>query len=206
MIIQYEFERRKYAQDLINFDKKFATLFSGKPWTEENQDGVSHDEFLAAFQAYGGFTSGTAIQYLPSAITDTTYQSVASRLAIGARMPPQIILRAADARPFELQDLLPSDTRFKIIFFAGNLDSECQRMRLASFVQAATTENGFLSKYGRGSNDGWGDVFELLTIVCGKKESVDYTAVPAVLRSHWSKYVTHNFMIRSVLTVLSGYT
>lgn len=43
---QYEFERRKYAQDLIDFDKKFAALFSGKPRTEENQDGVSHAEFL----------------------------------------------------------------------------------------------------------------------------------------------------------------
>lgn len=43
---QYEFERRKYAQDLINFDKKFSALFSGKPRTEDNQDGVSHEEFL----------------------------------------------------------------------------------------------------------------------------------------------------------------
>jgi phenol 2-monooxygenase len=44
--LQYEFERRKYAQDLINFDRKFAALFSGKPRTQENQDGVSHETFL----------------------------------------------------------------------------------------------------------------------------------------------------------------
>lgn len=44
--MQYEFERRKYAQDLINFDKKFSALFSGKPRTELNQDGVSHEDFL----------------------------------------------------------------------------------------------------------------------------------------------------------------
>ena len=43
---QYEFERRKYAQELINFDKKFAKLFSGKPRTDEHQEGVSHEEFL----------------------------------------------------------------------------------------------------------------------------------------------------------------
>ncbi|KAJ3714542.1 FAD-binding monooxygenase [Lentinula guzmanii] len=42
----YELERRKYAQDLINFDKKFAKLFSGKPHSELNSDGVSHAEFL----------------------------------------------------------------------------------------------------------------------------------------------------------------
>ncbi len=43
---QYEFERRKYAQDLISFDKKFSALFSGKPRSEANQDGVSHEQFL----------------------------------------------------------------------------------------------------------------------------------------------------------------
>lgn len=42
---KYEFERRKYAQDLINFDKNFSALFSGKPRTQEYQDGVSHEEF-----------------------------------------------------------------------------------------------------------------------------------------------------------------
>ena len=43
---QYELERRKYAQDLINFDKKFSALFSGKPKSEEYADGVTHEEFL----------------------------------------------------------------------------------------------------------------------------------------------------------------
>ena len=46
MRVQYEFERRKYAQDLIDFDKKFSALFSGKPRTADNQNGVSHEQFL----------------------------------------------------------------------------------------------------------------------------------------------------------------
>lgn len=45
-IRQYELERRKYAQDLIDFDRQFAKLFSGKPRTEENQDGVTHEQFI----------------------------------------------------------------------------------------------------------------------------------------------------------------
>ena len=43
---QYEFERRKYAQDLIAFDKQFSTLFSGKPKTADLEDGVTHEEFI----------------------------------------------------------------------------------------------------------------------------------------------------------------
>jgi phenol 2-monooxygenase len=39
-------ERRKYAQDLIQFDKEFAKLFSSKPQTEDEQDGVTHGEFM----------------------------------------------------------------------------------------------------------------------------------------------------------------
>lgn len=190
--MKYELERRKYAQDLIDFDKKFSALFSGKPRTEENEDGVSHAEFLAAFQTFGGFTSGIGIQYLPSAITDPTHQTIAAKLVIGARMPPQTILRAADARPYELQDLLLSDTRFKILVFSGDLDAEHQRDRLSAFAREATTDGGFVHKYGwrhAGEEAEWGEVFELVTIVSGKKETVNYTAVPAVLRSHWSKYV-----------------
>ena len=44
--MQYEFERRKYAQDLIAFDKKFAALFSGKAQSAENAEGVTHEQFL----------------------------------------------------------------------------------------------------------------------------------------------------------------
>ncbi|THH01836.1 hypothetical protein EW145_g6846 [Phellinidium pouzarii] len=185
----YEFERRKYAKDLIDFDRKWAKLFSGKPRTEQNKDGVSHEEMFKAYETFGGFTSGTGIQYAPSLITNTTFQHLASELAIGTRMPPQTIIRAADARSFELQDLLPSDTRFKILIFAGDLHVETQKSALEDLVMAATSEAGFLTKYGsRGRKDsGWATVFDILTILVDAKEKVDYTTVPEALRPHWSK-------------------
>jgi hypothetical protein len=43
---QYEFERRKYAQDLIAFDKKFSAMFSGK-FDGSSTSGLSHEDFLA---------------------------------------------------------------------------------------------------------------------------------------------------------------
>ncbi|KAI9464676.1 FAD binding domain-containing protein [Boletus coccyginus] len=42
LLSSYESERRKYTQDLIAFHKTFSTLFSGKPLTANNVDGVSH--------------------------------------------------------------------------------------------------------------------------------------------------------------------
>ncbi|KAI1791891.1 hypothetical protein LXA43DRAFT_1061135 [Ganoderma leucocontextum] len=53
----------KYAQDLIDFDKWWSKLFTGKPCTEENQDGVTHEQFLHVFKTAGGLTSGIAIRY-----------------------------------------------------------------------------------------------------------------------------------------------
>ena len=58
---QYELERQKYARDLIDFDKKFSKLFSGKPRTDTNQDGVSHEEFLECVPVL----TTTAVLYAP---------------------------------------------------------------------------------------------------------------------------------------------
>ncbi|TFY73653.1 hypothetical protein EWM64_g10358, partial [Hericium alpestre] len=70
----YEFERRKYAQELIAFDKEFSALFSSKPKSDEHGDGVTHEEFLQAFQTFGEFSSGIGIHYAPSVITAPAHQ------------------------------------------------------------------------------------------------------------------------------------
>ena len=83
---------------------------------------------------------------------------------------------------------MPSDTRFKILVFTGNLtEANDQRVKLDAFSKAHTTEGGFLNKFGNRGQQGWTEVFELLTIVSGKKETVNHNDVPAALRTHWSK-------------------
>ncbi|KAF9648655.1 hypothetical protein BDM02DRAFT_3155659 [Thelephora ganbajun] len=184
----YEFERRKYAQDLINFDRQFSALFSGKPRTQENQDGVSHERFLETFQTFGGFTSGIGIHYAPSTITDVTYQFLAPGLPIGQRIIPQILIRAPDSRPYELQDLCPADAKFKILIFLGDIADPVQAERAQKFAEALGKPGSFLSKYGRTKPGmvGW-KVFDLLTICATRKEVVNYLDVPAFLRPHWTK-------------------
>jgi hypothetical protein len=44
--IQYEFERRKYAQDLIAFDKEFSALFSEKLREDGEGHGPTCEEFI----------------------------------------------------------------------------------------------------------------------------------------------------------------
>ncbi|KAG8966700.1 hypothetical protein FRC03_011448 [Tulasnella sp. 419] len=182
----YEQERRKYAQDLIAFDKKFSALFSGKPKSVDNEDGVTHDEFLKVFQTFGQFTSGIGIHYQESDIVDPTGQCYAPYLRIGQRCIPQIILRAADCRPYEIQDLLVSDTRFKLLIFCGDLTQDFQLERIQAFADALDQDKGFLKRcIPAGVKEE--DVFDFITIASTKKEEVEYTVLPQRLRSHWTK-------------------
>ncbi|KIJ21010.1 hypothetical protein PAXINDRAFT_66286 [Paxillus involutus ATCC 200175] len=180
----YELERRKYAQDLINFDKEFSALFSGKPRTAENQDGISHEEFLTAFQAFSGFTSGTGVHYSPSAIVEARNQKYAPGLVIGQRMPPQIFIRAADMRPIEIQDMLPADIRFKLLLFVGHL-TETRIARLNLLAEDLSKPTAFLQKYSAHGNNS--SIFDIVTVTAGKKDDINYLNVPALFRPHWSK-------------------
>jgi hypothetical protein len=60
----YHTERHTIAQQLIEFDRAFSSMFSGKIGASE--DGVSaltHDEFLEVFSRGNGFTSGCGVEY-----------------------------------------------------------------------------------------------------------------------------------------------
>ena len=143
---------------------------------------------VRAFKTFGGFTSGIGIHYAPSTITDVTYQSLAPGLAIGQRLPPQVLVRAADSKPYELQDLCPADTKFKILFFLGDTLDPVQVERAQKLAEALRKPESFLSKYGKAKSGavGW-KAFEVLTICATKKEVVSYLDVPAFLRPHWTK-------------------
>ncbi|KAI0773261.1 FAD binding domain-containing protein [Trametes elegans] len=180
----YELERRKYAQDLINFDKKFSKLFSGKPRTQDHQDGVSHEEFLEAFQTFGAFTSGIGVHYEPSALTHAQHQACAAGLPVGERLVPHVFVRAADARPYNLHDALPSDARFKVLVFAGDVAGSAQAARVSALAEQMARPESF---YRRFAHRDPADVFEILAICAAKKQDVNYTDLPPLFRQHWSK-------------------
>ncbi|EFI27336.1 FAD binding domain-containing protein [Coprinopsis cinerea okayama7 len=179
----YELERRKYAQDLISFDRKFAKLFSGKPRTEQYQDGVSHEEFLQIFQTFGGFTSGIGMRYLGSTITDADHTNSTRGIKVGERFPPRPVVRAADSRPMDIQDLLHSDGRFKVlVFLEGEKEAtialEALSIELEHVTRMSPANNLFA-------------VTEVLTFIAGTGDSprdvLNWTSWPLMLRSHWSK-------------------
>ena len=138
----------------------------------------------SALQQFGEFTSGVGVRYGPSLIVDTANQSLASKVIVGKRMPPRIFTRASDGRPFEIQDLLPADTRFKLLVFAGNTNEEVQFQRVSALASYLDEPDGFFHRIGgREPNK----VFSLLVIGCVSVSTIDFMALIRVFRTHWSQ-------------------
>ncbi|KAI0738707.1 FAD binding domain-containing protein [Daedaleopsis nitida] len=187
LLTTYEEERRTLAQNLIEFDRAYSKLFAGKPRTEENQDGVSHDEFFGMHKTMSGFVSGIGIRYGPSVIVDTAHQSLAANLIIGERVLPHVFIRAADTRPFEIQDLLPADTRFKILVFGGDIKNKADYARLEKTAEQMNSPNNFVRRFGRPDAKGMFKAFDFLCFTTAEREAVDYLDYPEFFRPHWSK-------------------
>jgi len=186
---------------LIDFDKQFAALFSSEPKTSEKLDDVSRQQiikyamspllmlilsapFYRAFKTSGNLISGVGVHYEPSEIVNIKHQQCARNLVIGQRMPPQIFVRAADARPVDIQDLLPADIRWKILVFFGILD-ESRLPGVQLLAENLNEPTSFLRKY---PVDGQiPQIFDIIAIIAGNKSTFNYLNVPDFFRSHWSK-------------------
>lgn len=107
-------------------------------------------------------------------LTSTAHQSAASNLIIGQRLLPHILVRAADAREVNIQDLAPSNARFKLFVFSG---VHAHAHNVAAYLNLPEC---FLNKDHR-------DAFEIITVLQGSKNTVNYLELPPVLRPHWSK-------------------
>lgn len=146
----------------------------------------AEDRCARAFQTFGLFTSGIGVHYQPSVIVNSAYQSSASNLVIGQRVPPHVFVRASDARPYEIQDLLPSDARWKVLVFAGDVVAPAQSARVHALAEQMARPEGFLKRYS-GARGNVEKVFDVLTIASGDKLKVITADVPALFRPHWSK-------------------
>ena len=168
----------------------------------------------SAFQTFSGFSSGVGVRYEPSLIVHAQHQSCASKLIVGERMIPHVFVQAADVRPVNIHDVLPSDTRFKVLVFAGNIARTEFKAKLDALAEQLDAPGAFLRRFGQGD---YREVFDILCVCAASKEDVDYTGkgesgvshclivvpsekftaadvvitdIPKVLRPHWSKYAS----------------
>lgn len=114
----YSKERRAKAQELIDFDREMARLFSEKPKTKDDAA-----RFQAYFKKHGRYTAGVETHYAPSlVIGDTSHQKLATGYPVGKRFHSGPVIRLADAKPMQLGHTLKADGRWRIIAFAPRSD------------------------------------------------------------------------------------
>ena len=108
----YQTERHEIAQQLIDFDRKFSTMFSGKVGETES---LTQKEFQEAFKLGNGFTSGCGVEYPEnmivlrdnldspmSPVTGTDYLS--GILRPGRRLLNVRVMRHADGCKRDIHD------------------------------------------------------------------------------------------------------
>ena len=131
LLHSYSGERQSIAKELIDFDREFARMFSAKPKTAADEDGVDPAEFQRYFVKQGRFTAGTATRYAPSLLTGQgAHQHLADGFVVGMRFHSAPVVRLADAKPMHLGHVAEADGRWRIYLFAG-ADGLAQGSRLA---------------------------------------------------------------------------
>ena len=137
----YNAERQTVAKELIDFDRKFAKMFSAPPKGsfEDQGDGVDPEEFQQYFIQQGRFTAGTAIQYYPSLIcAEPTHQQLAEGFEIGTRFHSAPVVRLSDAKPTHLGHVIEADGRWRLFAFAGAGNPTAEGSALRTLCQFLT--------------------------------------------------------------------
>ena len=133
LLDSYSAERHAVAQELIDFDRDLARMFSARPKDPSDPDSVGVDpaEFQRYFTQQGRFTAGTATRYAPSLISAApTHQHLAEGFTIGMRFHSAPVVRLADARPMQLGHTLKADGRWRVFAFAPAEDPAAPASRL----------------------------------------------------------------------------
>lgn len=130
----YSQERHTIAQELIDFDREFARMFSARPTgsNEKSADTVDPADFQRYFVKHGRFTAGTSVHYQPSAIVgQARHQALAKGFIVGMRFHSAPVIRLADAKPMELGHVVKADGRWRLIAFAPDKDPGAESSSLA---------------------------------------------------------------------------
>ena len=187
----YSAERQAIARELIEFDAKFAKMFSAHPKgsSDAKAAGVDPAEFQKYFVKQARFTAGTETRYAPSLISGApTYQHLARGLPIGMRFHSAPVIRLADARPVQLGHAVRADGRWRIFAFAAAEDpvAPSSRLRALSEFLAASPQSPVLRYTPKGADID--SVIDVRAVFQQGQRELAIEAMPAFLLPAKGKY------------------
>ena len=147
----YSDERWSIANELIEFDREFARMFSARPKGKYSNDTSEIDpkEFERYFTKYGRFTAGVATKYEKSLITGISkYQHLAKGFIVGSRFHSAPVIRFFDAKPIQLGHTIKADGRWRLFVFFDKYFPDKATSKVYDFCfRLSEMENSPLKKY-----------------------------------------------------------
>ncbi|KAF2836192.1 phenol 2-monooxygenase [Patellaria atrata CBS 101060] len=130
----YEQERRKIAEDLIDFDYEHANAF--------------HDGDAAAlaenFKTNIRFISGIGAEYAANILNESTKSAPKGDAKPGCLMPPSKVTRYIDANPVDLQLDIPMLGQFRVFLFTPKIHAA--KPFLDAVCNTITSQTSFLGR------------------------------------------------------------
>lgn len=167
VLSSYESERKLIAEDLLNFDAKYAALFSQRqPSASEvgqasqsdiraGKQGEEANQFVEVFKSSTEFTSGYGIAYGPNEYNWSTSHSARSPLfnpegnilCPGRVMPTANVTRIVDANKVQLEQEIPLNGSFRVFIFAGV--PALTKRAISDFATSLQRKKSFYTIYAR---------------------------------------------------------
>ncbi|KAL3421031.1 phenol 2-monooxygenase (FAD binding domain-containing protein) [Phlyctema vagabunda] len=171
LLHSYESERKLIAENLLDFDAKYAALFSQKApashhvqaatkeGAEERPVEEEENDFIKTFKENCEFTSGYGVAYNPNDLNWSPEHPAHSNLInpkgsksrTGRIMINTNVTRVADANVVHLEQVVPLNGSFRVYIFAGNPSTTSQALK--DFNQHLTRKNSFFTSYLRDDID-----------------------------------------------------
>lgn len=161
----YEEERRQVAENLLDFDNKFAKLFSQRPAAASEaeaalkKDTTSSDQnkndFIKAFKEACEFTSGYGVAYQPNVLNwspshparSPIIHPAGTTLRTGRLLINADVTRVVDANVVHLEQEVPLNGSFRIFVFAGK--PSVTAGALTDFANKLQSKDSFYMAYQR---------------------------------------------------------
>ncbi|KAL0260210.1 hypothetical protein SLS55_003894 [Diplodia seriata] len=173
----YEMERREVARQLIRFDEDFSAKLS------------SGEDVQKAFADALPFTSCTSIEYGPSMIVAKTSagtvgkQELAQHIVVGRRFPSQQVVSQASGCPLQFQERFPSDGKYRVVVFAGDI-ARTEQLERVEVLGRTLSLSRLFSKRHSSRQEGEQGVFDVLVLHSSKREDVRFCKLPSTLCTH----------------------
>lgn len=159
----YEPERRRVAERLLDFDNRYAKLFSQRPPAASEVEAASENhgtaeeehenDFIKTFKEACEFTSGYGVYYEDNELNWTTRRQAVSpainpkgaKVAAGRLFKNSNVTRVEDANVVHLEQEVPLNGSFRIFVFGGNPTKT--RKALRDLNSGLKSKRSFFSAY-----------------------------------------------------------